>query len=474
MSVFCLVGAFFSASSLVSLSADEWRRYEQEFVVEFATEQEAAQATAQALELPPGKTLAISSRWDDTNNEHLLMTKTLRENGWKGTFLLNGFNDHFVANIVEPILADGNSVGVHTFTHPHLETVSINRTFYELLGNRVDIETRTNSCVSSMTFPFGLRDTDNPSLSTAAEQGEAIRRAGILGGGEYATIAEIMGLSVEEFISTHLIRANDRDPNAEQFAREFENAKKRIAEGKNFCGPIIALGVHSWQRKVHADGFDRLSKIIATESNKAEYWYCNADEYIAYRMEYLNSAISKVRQEGTRVTFRVSRIMPFELGRSMEMGIRVSPAPTKVATKVGASERLVELCDNGEFLLPHAEGQRSPARIVLARNLEGVKISATTDLSKNERVLTITNESDKYLTNFHITTRLPLLWKVGIHREFVEKIATGESISLTLPLGEREVDQKYLVDDLFVVIQCDFEFGDEQVRAYYEEKKSVK
>ena len=65
--------------------------YSQTLRVTFKTPEEAHKAELKKLELPGGKKLAFSTRWDDTNNRHLKMAQTLAAQGYKGTFYLYDF-----------------------------------------------------------------------------------------------------------------------------------------------------------------------------------------------------------------------------------------------------------------------------------------------------------------------------------------------------------------------------------------------
>lgn len=49
--------------------------YRQSLKLEFRTPEEARKAELKKMELPDGKKIAFSTRWDDTNNRHLKMAQ---------------------------------------------------------------------------------------------------------------------------------------------------------------------------------------------------------------------------------------------------------------------------------------------------------------------------------------------------------------------------------------------------------------
>ena len=62
--------------------------YDLTVTVPCASEAEAANARLDFLELPPGKSVAFSCRWDDNNIANLRMKKLMQKYGYKGTFYL--------------------------------------------------------------------------------------------------------------------------------------------------------------------------------------------------------------------------------------------------------------------------------------------------------------------------------------------------------------------------------------------------
>ena len=73
----------------VSLSGTPLPRYPVEVKAECPTPEAAAAAKLKFLELPEGKKVAFSARWDDSSVRHLLMRGLMKKHGYKATFYLH-------------------------------------------------------------------------------------------------------------------------------------------------------------------------------------------------------------------------------------------------------------------------------------------------------------------------------------------------------------------------------------------------
>ena len=444
--------------------------------VEFASADDAAKATLTPTALPVGKTLALSARWDDTNWNHRLMNKTMSENGWKATYYLNAIDDHFVKHIIQPIVANGSGVGSHTNTHPSLNLTTPNAMFYQILNNRVTLEAATDQCVVGFTFPNGL----SPSIADPDSIGKMAR---CLLRSEMHTISEServfneLNLDKSEMVACYLFGANDRDPQAEVFNREFQGGLDRLAAGKlDFCGPYFVLGVHAWQNQSGKDGFDRLSKIITTQSNRPDVWYCNNNEYAAYRLTSLNCKIQKVGQsaDGKTVTFEIVRPAPFILGAAVDQGFKVEPAPKSVVCKDALT-----VSDQGEFMLPTngsvpaVIGCANESNGFVSPKFPGLRFEIQLDAKTNRICGSLKNETGAALSDADFAFRLPLKWETGVIRKSLQELTgkdqlnDGEDASFCFPLGAFSSDPQFNDDDLYCVCEMNFQ-QDGQKRLYSE------
>ena len=71
--------------------------------------------------------------------------------------------------------------------------------------------------------------------------------------------------------------------------------------------------MHSWHTP---EGLINLDCAYAMVANNPEWWYCNQNEYGAYRYETQNTSIAK-KVDGKNAEFTVTRMEPFELGASV-------------------------------------------------------------------------------------------------------------------------------------------------------------
>ena len=413
------------------------------------------------MPLPVGKTLAISSRWDDTNPDHLLMTQTLRSNGWKGTFFLNSLDEKFIQNIARRIIQDGSSIAAHTMSHPSLGQLVPNAQFREIMENRVLLESKLNQCVTGFSFPNGIGGslTEPENLW---EQGEALRRAGIVFAAEYVGTEKRIGLKPSEMVTCYLMRADDSAPQQAVFDKDFFRGLEKLKNGQlKDCGPFFVLGVHSWQKRCGADGFDRLSKIIATQSHNPAYWYCNENEYAAYRLTYLNSQVEAAGREGQYI---VKRPSPARLGAEVPLGMKISPAPIFVLV----NGQRIDVNQNGEFMLPIENNLpeqigRTDSSARQSDKFPGLIFDCQFNSDANTISVRIKNDAPEALERISYAFRLPLKWKSGVIESpesgLPRTLALGGEYKAQLPLGERNEAEIYNAAPLYLVGQLDFRFG---------------
>ena len=445
-------------------------------IIKFASVEDAAKATLTPTVLPVGKTLALSARWDDTNWNHRHIDKAMNENGWKATFYLNSIDDNYVQHVVKPFVAHGSSIGSHTNNHPSLNLTTPNAMFYQILNNRVTLEAATDQCVVGFTFPNGLD-------SSIADPDSLGKMARCLLRSEMHTIAEPeyvfkpLNLDKSEMVACWLFRADDRNPQAEVFNREFQGGLDRLDAGRlDFCGPYFVLGIHAWQNQSGDDGFDRLSKIIATQSNRPDVWYCNNNEYAAYRLTSLNCKIRKVAllKDGKAVKFEIVRPAPYILGAAVDQGFKVEPAPKSVTC-----QEALTVSDNGEFMLPangavpSTIGRANESNGFVSPKIPGLRFEIQLDTKTNRICGSLKNETGAVLSDADFAFRLPLKWETGVIRKSLQELTgkdqlnNGEDASFCFPLGAFSTAPQFNDDDLYCVCEMNFQ-QDGQKRLYSE------
>ena len=134
-----------------------------------------------------------------------------------------------------------------------------------------------------------------------------------------------------------------------------KTARARI---KAKAEPVITLGIHSWQ---NGKARKRLGQYI-DEFKSDDFWYCNANQYVAYRTHALKSQAKKFAVNGNTATFELRRIPATNLGDDIAVSIEFSKKPTSV--RVGGKE----ISDkNGYYNIEHYENRKTPKKIGLIK-----------------------------------------------------------------------------------------------------------
>ena len=443
--------------------AGAWRIYEQTLTLAFETEAQAREAALQALPLPVGKKVAFSTRWDDSAPPGEPKAEVLDEHGYRGTFYLNKVDQAYGDNVIRRLLELGGSAGAHTVTHPFLPRIDHNAMFQEILANRIAIESCGDACVSTFTLPFMVYESEtDPDMPRKI--GECLVRAGLHGGDEvWPDVATRFKRSPKEWIGAFTFSIDDSNPTLGAFEENVAKGLKAIAANEYECGPHLSLGIHNWQPDLKKFG-----EIIATQANRQDWWYCNANEYVAYRLQMLNTGLVKKGVSGRTATFAIARQFPFELGDRVALALRVSTG----AREAAVDGHSLKLSAAGEFTLPHAAERQLPSRIGAVHNeanlagegalkadptLPGLQAALHADLGRNELICLLKNTSQESLGTMHLTFRLPLKWRTGVVKEEVTALKPGEMRSIVIAMGDVETDPVYEAGNCYLAVQCDYE-----------------
>lgn len=266
------------------------------------------------LILPPGKTRAFTTRWDDTNPRHANMSQMLAKNGFKASFYLNSVANPGIEATLQTILSNGGSVGAHTCHHPFLPLLKPEFIWREILLNRIEIEVKAQSPVNVFTLPY-CAATSQVEPRVGSWIGQALSRAGFVGGPETRLDHyKIYGLTTNTWVDTCLFAVNDRTPDPKLF--ESGLAKYERTKAVNPSGPHLTLGIHTWQNDAQ---LERLSAIIALQANLADTWYCNETEYAAYRLQMLNTRVISKKETSNGMEWTILRPEPWALGAALPL-----------------------------------------------------------------------------------------------------------------------------------------------------------
>lgn len=387
-----------------------FRTFTTEIDVTFATPEDARAAEAHALEMPPGKTIAFSSRWDDTNRRHPLMAKAFSAAGAKATFYLNGVADGMRADYTDAMLAAGHAFGGHSMKHPRLPEVDAGTLWWNVMENRVRIETTLSTCVCGFALPY-YAATNAADPTAAARLGEALFRAGYRGGPEKRDFNswKTYRLTPRTWVSAYCFDCQDSNPSAEKFAAGFAEGRRLIEAGALSGGPQLALGVHTRQKD---EGLARLTEILKSVTTKPEVWCCTENEYVAWRLQYLNNRVSKVGVSGCVARFRIERVEPFELGGLADYALDFT-RPAKGGVHI--------VKPDAAHPLPTAFGRLEKALAY--------------DAAAGRVTLTLENPTDGDLSDIDLTLRLPLAWTNGVRHVNRPRLARGETLRETFAIG---------------------------------------
>lgn len=330
LGVACLTASAASAAGFFTCT--------QNVEVVFGSAAEAAAASARAAILPPGKTCAFSSRWDDSGPREakLPMAQTLTALGVKPTFYLcsDEVTSNYVATVARPVLATGSTIGSHTLTHPMLQEFVPNASFREIMKSRIDLETRCQAPVVAFVLPYCDYST-RADPDCAVRIGQSLVRAGYLGGPEFwPDVAGFYHLDPKDWCGSMMFSVNDRAPERKTFLEKFDMGLRESAAGRLACGPHFTLGIHTWQGPA---GIKLLGTYVSERAHRPDVWYCSENEWIAARIQALHSTVEKVGVKGATATFRIVRPMPFELGADVPLTLDFSAghAPLAVTNAAG-------------------------------------------------------------------------------------------------------------------------------------------
>ena len=120
---------------------------------EFASAAEAEAAQIAVAPLPEGRKLAFTSRWDDSNWQHVPRAEMFKRVGMTPMFFLNG-DRGFLKDALPKLKALGARFGNHSESHPFLMESGINIMFNEVVENKLRIECFSDMPNTSFVIPY--------------------------------------------------------------------------------------------------------------------------------------------------------------------------------------------------------------------------------------------------------------------------------------------------------------------------------
>ncbi len=455
--------------------------YTQTFVVTFKSEALAQRARLKIVPLYHDFRAAFSTRMDDSTVNDLVAAEVMARFGQKGTFYLNDpskwYQDSPDTGIVMPsnpasvipmrLLANGSSIGGHTLSHEMLPALSKNAAFREIMGVRVTLESRVGTPVNSFVYPFVDIESDLRDGTDRADLEEILRRSG------YFQLAEHRyNTNWDSGLQDGIFITLDDDNGGGRYS-ESVLADARAEDDR----PLLLVTMHAWVRVWGAPGFPKLAAIYSRWSDRGDLWYCNQNQYAAYRYQALHSRLATF-VEGKTLRALLRRPSPLDLNDWTPLTFRVDGIGGDDAVSIscaGAETKEVLLSGTHAFDLFHdrdigpiesfaasaattAEGQ--PQQTAGADGLQAIMVRREDGVT-----LLLHNAGKQALHDVRVVFRLPLRWREGVVRRELRTLESGASINVDVPLTERADSAEVGSGSEFDVAQLDF-VGTHRSRLY--------
>ena len=433
-------------------------KYEQQFVATFKNEDTAKKASIDMEPLYNGYIWAISSRWDDNNKSDLKMRDVLEKHGHKATWYLNSPGD-FISTGIE-LLKGGNSIGGHSLSHPFITYVNRNRMFEEIAGIRAEWEAAADVLVVSYAFSFCDFRIPNEAGGVHADITRALNRAGFynIANGWYHDQLQT------DMILSPIMPWDGKD--IDEFA---EAALKSETFGRKH--PNLSYSMHTWYNTPQA--WARFEDQLDKYANNPNWWYCNQNQYAAYRYQYLHSKLYPPQRDGNTIKLRIKRPKLLDLNNPVPLTFRIKAVLPEdvISVKCQTADCVLSerKTDGFVFHLYHDRKRALPGKIGIIRNKNNR--AAITDADQgadfpglrallsfhNQQLhVIIDNRSKVPLKNIRVTYRLPLAWKQGVIYQRIKDIRPGTKREEKLTARLLHKGYKYNAGISYFLAQIDF------------------
>ncbi len=447
--------------------------YRQTIRVTFRSEAAARQARLRIATLYHDLRAAFSTRMDDCNVNDLRVAEVMAKFGQKGTFALNDprnwwqdstdtgvmvARDHF-PEILQRLLNGGNSIGGHTLNHEMLPAMSKNYAFREIMGVRVALEVAAASPVNTFVYPFMFYQSDLRRGEDRADLEEMLRRAGFYQLAEHK-YNEDWDSGLQDGVFIVLDGSTFEGRYSESFLTQ-----PRCKDDR----PLFLVTMHAWVKQWGGPEFPKLADIYRKWSGRKDWWYCNQNQYAAYRYQALHSRLHTTI-DGNVVQAVLTRPDPLDLNDGTPLTLIVEGVEKGDVTTVENPGCLVEPIDLGgspAFDLFHGKEHGEIEVYGMTDNSGNAnRLDDVTRLTEGLRALlyrkgnvltlALRNDGAQALRNVRATFRLPLRWTEGVVRKQVGSLGIGDSLNLEILLTERSNPEHYSDGIGYFVAQVDY------------------
>jgi peptidoglycan/xylan/chitin deacetylase (PgdA/CDA1 family) len=446
--------------------------YRQEVRVELGDTNALAEAQVVAAPLHAGKAWALASRWDDNQPRagQLRMAQTLAKHGYHATWYRNRETDLDEARKhLAEVLKEGNSVGGHSLTHPWLPYQSRTRIFEEIAAVRAHLEALTDSPVNSFALPF---------LASTSVEGAAIHR----------DITTCMARAGYFHLPSRWF--NNRIPSAMLVlpylppdGGDVDDYARKALEDPGFAEKHrgFAFSMHVWYRS--DEQWSRFEDQLERYGGRKDWWYCNQNQYAAYRWQWAHTRIEDVRLEGHILRMVVVRHLPVDLNDEIPLTLEVRGVPSGqikgVRCETAACEGVASNDGVFRFDLHHDRDRSLPMRIGHISNPDNRAEPGQKDVDADfpdlrsllhfdgkKLHLSLENASEVPLQDVRVTYRLGPGWEGGAIRRPLGDTASGDRLQDALEPARETEDHLYFAGISYFVAQVDFRVGSEAGRLH--------
>lgn len=458
----CVAAILSGALSAFGTNPGAYEEFQDELKLEFHSPEAARKAELTTAPLYGDKKLAVSARWDDNSGAHVAMAERMRDAGWKGTFYLNKLDEKYRLAVLPKLLDNGCGIGSHSMTHPMLPALNPNDMFQEVLENRIRLEAAADRPVLSFVTPGGSMSLWIPGDQlTTPLLGEALRRGGFIGGPDFGP-PRSYGLPSQAWQGGRVIQPGD-SATEERFDTVMNDALAKERAERTLLP--ITVGVHTQQ--ITPKALDVYRDKYRQYGGTPDWWYCEFNEYAAYRYRALHAKIEALEPEGAARAFRVSMIRPREFSTTLPLTFRCSEA-IKAASHGG---RPLTISPDGHCF--DWNGKDGPAaKIDVVENnpesaeFPGIKAALAFAKDANRLTLTLENNSARELSDLTVVFHLPMLWKNGDARFRLEKLPMSGKKTFACDLGEINPEPEFREGVLFFAARVDFRLARQNGRLY--------
>jgi peptidoglycan/xylan/chitin deacetylase (PgdA/CDA1 family) len=463
-----------SGTGLAAVNPSGMDMVRQEVVVEFRTAAAVSQASVEVLPLFHGYAVAMSNRWDDNMMDDITIRDIMARHGQKATWFLTdpyGWTNPSLTGerLAAELLKGGNSIGGHSLTHPFLTYLNRNAAFHEVLGVRVAREVNSQSPVVSFGFPFLGKWSAAEGLPQQRDMAEMLRRAGYYHLSEEKFTPQGRGEFIEVVTLTY-----DGNPVEDRFRAGL--ATEREPGDK----PLFTISMHAWPEPWGGRDFPKLREMYRKWSRKTDWWYCNMNEYAAYRYQYAETTMTAT-VTGLTMTLDLVRPALVDLNDAVPLSFRVSGVrPSEIASirsggmvlkRYGARETRFDLAHTVSQALPAAYGMVGndandgvEAGLVESPSLPGIR--SRLFVKDGVVTLVINNPGSTPLTDGRVVFRLPLKSREGVVKRYFGSIGAGETGRFEMESRLADPDFLYSAGEAYYVAQIDATDGLRRVRLY--------